>query len=167
MPNPKEIKPKEIKSKEIKPKEIKSKEIKPKEIKSKEIKPKEVNNDEIKEDNNDDEIKEDNKKQKIKIGGMMLNNELFLKNSTYNGKLVKRINAKKISKIGRDVWPMVWQYYRDRGRQSVESVLKKYKDTEVEIIYSGIDLSKMDEQKKEENKKEENKKIELDDNKVI
>jgi hypothetical protein len=159
---PKEVKPKEVKPKEVKPKEVKPKEVKPKEVKPKEVKSKldDTKLDDTKLDDTKLDDKQVEKKQKIKISGMMFNNEIFLKNSTYNGKLVKRINAKKISKIGRDVWPMVWQYYRDRGRQSVESILKKYKDTEVEIIYSGIDLSKMEEQKKE------NKKIELDD-KVI
>jgi hypothetical protein len=54
-----------------------------------------------------------------------------------NGKIVKSIYAHNWTKLARDHWFMVWQFYRDRNRTSIQQVYDKYKDTQIEIIYKG------------------------------
>lgn len=68
-----------------------------------------------------------------------LKNPIFKENSLdpITGKYVKSIYARKISKMGREIWTQVWQYYRDRGRTNVESCYSKYYYTPVKVIYSG------------------------------
>ena len=68
-----------------------------------------------------------------------LKNEIFKKNSIdpITGKYVKQIWARKVSKMGREIWHQVWQYYRDRKRADVESCYKKFYHTPVKVIYSG------------------------------
>jgi len=73
-----------------------------------------------------------------------LKNPVFIANSTdpLNGKFVKEIRVQKIMKDtqfkqNRIKFDIVWQYMRDRGRQSVESIYKKHKGKLLHIIYSG------------------------------
>ena len=73
-----------------------------------------------------------------------LKNPIFIANSTdpLNGKYVKEIRAEKHMKDtqfkkDRIKYDLVWQYMRDRGRQSVESIYKKYANKPLKVIYSG------------------------------
>ena len=73
-----------------------------------------------------------------------LKNPVFIQNITdpINGKKVKEIRVKHQMKdtqykTDRFKYDMVWQYYRDRARASVESIYKKYKGMELKVIYSG------------------------------
>jgi hypothetical protein len=75
----------------------------------------------------------------VKIGGSYIKNPTFIKNTTdpLTGKFVKSIYAKKITKLDRIKYDMVWQYYRDRNRQSVQDILKVYVGRDVQITYFG------------------------------
>jgi hypothetical protein len=71
-------------------------------------------------------------------------NQIFIANSTdpLNGKIVKEIRLQKIMKNtqykkDRIKYDIVWQYMRDRNRQSVESIYKKHNGKLLHIIYSG------------------------------
>ncbi len=73
-----------------------------------------------------------------------MTNPIFIANSTdpLNGKIVKEIRLKKQMKDtkykkDRIKYDIVWQYMRDRNRQSVESIYKKYNDKTLQIIYYG------------------------------
>lgn len=62
---------------------------------------------------------------------------VIIGNSTdETGQLVKKVFARHTSKIGRDIWAMVWQYYRDRKKVPVTSIIKKFKKEDLRIIYS-------------------------------
>jgi len=69
-----------------------------------------------------------------------LKNKLFIKNAKdpNNQQFVKSIWKKKITKLGRAKWDIVWQYYRDRKRISVNDLYKKFNGEELKVIYSGI-----------------------------
>jgi hypothetical protein len=71
-------------------------------------------------------------------------NQIFIANSTdpLNGKIVKEIRLKKIMKDtqykkDRIKYDIVWQYMRDRNRQSVESIYKKHNGKLLHVIYNG------------------------------
>ena len=71
-------------------------------------------------------------------------NPIFIANSTdpLNGKIVKEIRLQKImkntqSKKDRIKYDIVWQYMRDRNRQSIESIYKKYNGKLLHVIYKG------------------------------
>jgi hypothetical protein len=53
------------------------------------------------------------------------------------GKIVKSVWLKSITKMNREKWDMVWQYYRHRTKLPVMDVLRKYKGKELRIVYSG------------------------------
>lgn len=68
-----------------------------------------------------------------------------LKNTTFkhnvidptNGRIVKSIYGMKITKLNREKWDLIWQFYRDRHRTSVDDLLKKNTNKRMQIIYSG------------------------------
>jgi hypothetical protein len=64
---------------------------------------------------------------------------LMVDKCIYGDKKCKSVYIYKKTKMGKMKRDLVWQYYRDRNRQSVESVLDRYKDTQLKarIIYSG------------------------------
>jgi hypothetical protein len=71
-----------------------------------------------------------------------IKNPLFIKNCTdpNNGKLVREIKLEKhmkdtVNKKDRKKLEIVWQHMRDRKRQSVENIYKKYYGQKLEIIY--------------------------------
>jgi len=71
-----------------------------------------------------------------------IKNPIFIANSTdsSNGKIVKEILLEKhmkdtINKKDRIKHDIVWQYMRDRNRQSVDSIIKKYNDKTLKILY--------------------------------
>ena len=73
-----------------------------------------------------------------------MSNPIFIANSTdpINKRIVKEIRLQKImkdtiNKKNRIKYDIVWQYMRDRNRQSVESIYKKYNNKLLHIIYSG------------------------------
>jgi hypothetical protein len=68
---------------------------------------------------------------------IVFKNPIFEKNVTdpTNHKIVKSIYVHSWTKLARENWQMIWQYYRDRNRTSIEEVYKKYKDTQLQIIY--------------------------------
>lgn len=68
-----------------------------------------------------------------------LKNPIFKENATdpITGKYVKSIYVRKISKMGREIWTQVWQYYRDRKRENIESCYKKYYYAPIKVTYSG------------------------------
>ena len=90
---------------------------------------------------NEGELKNQNPPENYKPNKLLQNlkNPIFIKNSIdpITGKYVKSIYARKVSKMGREIWHQVWQYYRDRKRADVESCYKKYYHTQVRVIYSG------------------------------
>lgn len=92
-----------------------------------------------KENKENKEIKQSEPVQIVKIGGKDIKNPIFIRNTTdpITGKFVKCIYAKKITKLDRIKYDLIWQYYRDRNRQSVEDILKKYIDRDVKITYFG------------------------------
>lgn len=68
-----------------------------------------------------------------------LKNPVFIANSTdpLNGKFVKKIYVKKISKLNRVIWPMEWEYYSDRAKNSITDLYKQNVGKEAKVIYSG------------------------------
>lgn len=66
-----------------------------------------------------------------------LKNPTFIANikDPNTGKYVKKIYQVKISKIGRTIEPLVWEYYKNRANMSIESTFKKYKGFKLKIIY--------------------------------
>jgi len=61
----------------------------------------------------------------------------IVENSTdETGQMVKKVFARKISKLGRTIYSMVWQYYRDRNKTPVKSIIAKYNKEDLKIIYS-------------------------------
>ena len=50
---------------------------------------------------------------------------------------MKSIYVRKVSKMGREIWTQVWQYYRDRKRESVDTCYNKYYYAPVRVVYSG------------------------------
>ena len=73
-----------------------------------------------------------------------MSNLIFLTNSTdpLNGKIVKEIRLQKImkdtvNKKNRIKYDIIWQYMRDRNRQSVESTYKKHYGKLLHVIYKG------------------------------
>lgn len=71
-----------------------------------------------------------------------LKNQTFINNITdpRTNKQVKRIYHMKMSKIDRLVEPMVWEYYRDRGRTSIQEIYNKFKEkglNKLKMIFFG------------------------------
>jgi hypothetical protein len=68
-----------------------------------------------------------------------LKNQTFINNITdpKTGKQVKKIYQMKISKIGRLVEPMVWEYYKNRANMSISDIYKKYKGYQLKMIFFG------------------------------
>lgn len=70
---------------------------------------------------------------------MPIVNPIFINNTTNfeNGKTYNSVWVYKTTKMGKIKKDLVWQYYRDRNRQTVDNVLEKYKGTNcsVDIIY--------------------------------
>lgn len=66
-----------------------------------------------------------------------LKNPVFIENikDPNTGKYVKKIYQVKTSKIGRTIEPLVWEYYKNRGNTSIESIYKKYKGFKLKMIY--------------------------------
>lgn len=77
-----------------------------------------------------DELKEYSEKFKLK-------NPIFIRNSVYNGKLVKKVWSYKLTKLNRIKRDLIWEYYSDRNKQCVEYILKKFDHLVLGIIYSG------------------------------
>jgi hypothetical protein len=72
-------------------------------------------------------------------------NELSkIKNSTFknnifdveNKLIVSSIRLKKISKLGRNLTPMIWEYYKNRGNMDVNFIIKQYGRNNLIINYS-------------------------------
>ena len=73
-----------------------------------------------------------------------MTNQIFLANSTdpLNGKIVKEIRLQKIMKDttykkNRIKYDIVWQYMRDRNKQSINDIYKKYYGRLLHVIYKG------------------------------
>jgi hypothetical protein len=69
-----------------------------------------------------------------------LKNPVFINNSTdpLTGKFVKSIWLYSKYNHGKsEKWDLRWQYYRDRGRTSIESFYKQHKGRIIKIIFSG------------------------------
>ena len=73
-----------------------------------------------------------------------IKNPIFIKNSTdpISGNFVKEIRVMKVMKDtehkkNRIKYDMVWQYYRDRNRKSIEEIYKEHKGKQIKIIYFG------------------------------
>lgn len=66
------------------------------------------------------------------LGPVIMNNSI-----DETGQLVKKVFARHTSKLGRDIWAMKWQYYRDRTKVPVTSIIKQYNKKDLRIIYSG------------------------------
>lgn len=69
-----------------------------------------------------------------------LTNPIFLNNCTdpVTKKIVKEI--RRYAKYNHDKsekWDMIWQYYRDRNRKSVETIYRENKGKTLKIIFSG------------------------------
>jgi hypothetical protein len=72
-----------------------------------------------------------------------LKNPIFIANSLdpLTSKYVCSIWLKKISKLDKIIWTMVWEFYRDRKRQSIYDIYKKFPNSELKIIYTGEPLA--------------------------
>jgi hypothetical protein len=69
-----------------------------------------------------------------------LKNPTFITNSTdpLTGKFVKSIWLYfKYDHGKRESYKLVWQYYRDRGRTSIEAFYKQHKGHRIRMIFSG------------------------------
>lgn len=88
--------------------------------------------------------------------GKAFSNPRFFNNvlDPWTNKVVKRINLFKQKRrrfkkyerkqpIDEFFKTMVWQYYRDRKRQSVKEILYKYKGHKIELIFSGQTYSEI------------------------
>jgi hypothetical protein len=66
-----------------------------------------------------------------------LKNKTFIDNITdpLTKKHVKTIYRMKITKLDREKWDLVWQYYRDRHRASIIDAYKKYEGYNIRVIY--------------------------------
>lgn len=67
-------------------------------------------------------------------------NPIFLGNSTdpITRQLVKEIWRHKMYNHGqREKWDLIWNYYRDRGRKSIEDLYRENKGQKIKVIYSG------------------------------
>lgn len=98
----------------------------------------EQNKEEQSKDEQTNEIQEpQEEKQVVMVGNKAIRNQKFIKNARcpMTGKFVKEIWRKKFTKIGREKWDLVWQYYRDRNRESVLSKFKKLEALEIEVTY--------------------------------
>lgn len=82
-----------------------------------------------------------------------IKNPVFLKNCTdsRNNCIVNKIWMHSLTKLNRDKWDLVWEYYSDRKRNSVDDCLKTWNNRLLKIIYKGdprqhiIDNRKKDE----------------------
>lgn len=82
-----------------------------------------------------------------------IKNPVFLKNCTdsRNGCIVNKIWMHSLTKLNRDKWDLVWEYYSDRKRNSVDDCLKTWHNRLLKIIYKGdprqhiVDMRKKDE----------------------
>ncbi len=68
-----------------------------------------------------------------------LKNETFIANITdpRTGRQVKKIYQIKVSKLGRLVEPLVWEYYKNRANMSVGEIYKKFNGYQLRFIYFG------------------------------
>jgi hypothetical protein len=68
-----------------------------------------------------------------------IKNPVFLKNCTdsRNGCIVNKIWMHSLTKLNRDKWDLVWEYYSDRKRNSVDDCLKTWHNRLLKIIYKG------------------------------
>jgi hypothetical protein len=67
-------------------------------------------------------------------------NQTFLNNATdpVTKQLVKEIWRHKFYDHNRrEKWDLIWNYYRDRGRQSVEDLYRENRGKKIKIIFSG------------------------------
>ena len=66
-----------------------------------------------------------------------LKNPVFVANITdpLTQKQVKKIYQVKMSKIGRIVEPMVWEYYSNRANMSIEQVYAQFHGYKLKIIF--------------------------------
>ncbi len=66
-----------------------------------------------------------------------LKNETFIANITdpRTGRQVKKIYQIKVSKLGRLVEPLVWEYYKNRANMSVGEIYKKFNGYQLRFIY--------------------------------
>ena len=69
----------------------------------------------------------------------VLKNETFIANITdpRTGRQVKKIYQIKVSKLGRLVEPLVWEYYKNRANMSVGEIYKKFNGYQLKFIYFG------------------------------
>jgi len=93
--------------------------------------------DQTKEEQVKKDLEPKEEKQVVMVGNKAIRNQKFIKNARcpMTGKFVKEIWRKKFTKIGREKWDLVWQYYRDRNRESVLSKFKKLEELEIEVTY--------------------------------
>jgi hypothetical protein len=84
-------------------------------------------------------LDKNNLPETVTLKGRIIKNQIFIYNSMdpLTGKYVKKIFAKKITKLGREKWDMIWEYYRYRGKKSVLRTLKDNFGREVEFTYFG------------------------------
>ena len=64
---------------------------------------------------------------------------LTFKNNVFDygeKKLVSSVRLKKISKMGRNLTPMVWEYYKNRANLDVNQVIRQYGRENLIINYS-------------------------------
>ena len=68
-----------------------------------------------------------------------IKNPIFLKNctDTRNGCIVNKIWMHSLTKLNRDKWDLIWEYYSDRKRNSVDDCLKTWHNRLLKIIYKG------------------------------
>ena len=75
----------------------------------------------------------------IKTKGFLdlIKNPIFIENiyDTEKKQIVNSIYLNKITKIGRQMSTMVWQYYRHRGKLNVNKVIKQYGRENLTINY--------------------------------
>lgn len=83
--------------------------------------------------------KENNEMESNGMKEIEFKNPIFEKNviDPTNNKIVKSIYVHSWTKLAREHWFMIWQYYRDRKRTSIQEVYDKYKDTQLRIVYKG------------------------------
>ncbi len=67
-----------------------------------------------------------------------IKNQIF-KNNVFDyeeKKLVSSVRLIKISKLGKKLTPMVWEYYKNRGNTDINQIIKQYGRTNLIINYS-------------------------------
>jgi len=91
------------------------------------------NLDQIKVIEESDEIDEWTKKKILIIKNLIFKNNVI---DIEKKKIVSSIRLLKVNKLGKNMTPIIWEYYRNRGNYDVNKLIKHYSRNNLIINYS-------------------------------